>query len=181
MAGDEVTTETPPAVVRIREADEADARAIAEVHVRSWRWAYRGQLPDDTLDTLDVAEREGRWRAAIADPATSVLVAGDDDVLDGFVSVGPARDDAASPSTAEVHAIYLEEHAAGKGIGRALLEQAVEAMRAAGAQRASLWVLESNARARRFYERAGWAWDGTRSSHQVQCSNMPIVRYVREL
>ena len=40
--------------VTVRDATVDDARAIAEVHVASWRWAYRGQLPDDLLDGLSV-------------------------------------------------------------------------------------------------------------------------------
>lgn len=181
MTGDEVTSEPAQAVVRIRSAAVTDARAIAEVHVRSWRWAYRGQLPDETLDALDVRELEARWREIIVDPAATVLVAGDGVDVVGFVNTGPSDGDGVEPDTANVYAIYLDEHAAGKGIGRTLLERAVEVMRATGSQRASLWVLESNAHARHFYEREGWTWDGTRSSHQVQCSNMPIVRYVRDL
>jgi len=165
----------------IREAVIDDAPAIAEVHVASWRWAYRGQLPDETLDALDVAEREARWREAIPDPLTDVMVAVVDGAIVGFVSVGPAEDDDASPGTAELYAIYLEERAVGQGVGRALLERAVDGMRTAGFIQASLWVLDSNERARGFYERAGWAFDGKRSSHQVQGSNMPVVRYACKL
>ena len=165
----------------IREASLDDARAIAEVHVASWRWAYRGQLPDETLAALDVAEREARWREVISDPATIMLVAVDDEAIVGFVSGGATGDADAPPGTGELHAIYLEETAAGKGVGRALLDRATDGMRSAGLSRASLWVLEANERARRFYERSGWTWDGTRSSHQVQCARAPIVRYAREL
>lgn len=168
-------------VVAIREAAIDDAPAIAEVHVASWRWAYRGQLPDETLAALDVAEREARWREAILDRAMIVLVAADDGSIVGFASAGPSEDDDALPGTGDLYAIYLEEHAAGRGMGRALLERATDGMRSAGFSRASLWVLETNERARRFYERAGWAWDGTRSSHQAQCSNAPIVRYALDL
>lgn len=50
-----------------------------------------------------------------------------------------------------------------------------------GVERATLWVLETNQRARRFYEREGWAWDGTTSIHQVEGSNLPIVRYALDL
>lgn len=170
-----------PRVVSMREAVLDDAPAIAEVHVASWRWAYRGQLPDETLDALDVAEREVRWRDAISDPATIVLVALDDGSIVGFVSAGQTQDENASPSSGELDAIYLEERAVGRGVGRALLEGAVDGMRSAGFSRASLWVLDSNERARRFYERAGWAWDGKPRSHQVQCSNLPVVRYARDL
>jgi ribosomal protein S18 acetylase RimI-like enzyme len=167
--------------VTIREADLADAAAIAEVHVASWRWAYRGHLPDDTLDALDPVALEQRWRSTMSNPSASVLVAIDQGAVVGFASVGPADDDDAAPNTAHVFAIYLVPEAAGRGIGRALLGRAEELMRTTGFTQASLWVLETNARARAFYERAGWAWDGTRSSHEVQCSNLPIVRYVRSL
>ena len=167
--------------VAFRDAVSEDARAIAEVHVASWRWAYRGQLAGETLDALDVTAREVRWRGAIADPATIVLVAVEDGSIVGFASAGPTRDDDTPPSTGELGAIYLVERAVGRGVGRGLLERAVEGMRSSGFNKASLWVLDTNERARRFYERAGWVWDGTRSSHQVRCSNMPVVRYARNL
>jgi hypothetical protein len=44
-----------------------------------------------------------------------------------------------------------------------------------------LWVLESNDRARGFYERGGWVWDGTVGDHLIECANYPIVRYARDL
>lgn len=181
MAGTGTRSREGVGSVAFRHAVPDDARAIAEVHVASWRWAYRGQLADATLDALDVAEREVRWGGAIADPATIVIVAVDDDSIVGFVSAGPTRDDDAPSSSGELGAIYLEERVVGRGVGRGLLERAVEGMRSAGFTMASLWVLDSNERARRFYERAGWVWDGTHSSHQVQCSNLPIVRYARDL
>ena len=46
-----------PVAMRIREAEPKDARAIAEIHVRSWQAAYRGQLADDYLDELKVEDR----------------------------------------------------------------------------------------------------------------------------
>lgn len=168
--------------VAIRAALPGDAASIAEVHVASWRWAYRGQLPDDALVALDVAEREKRWREAISDAGRIVLVATDDaGAIVGFAHAAPTDDADGAPGTGQLFAIYLDEQAAGKGIGRALLARVTDEMRRAAFTRATLWVLETNHRARRFYDRAGWSWDGTRSTHQVQCSNLPIVRYTVEL
>jgi GNAT superfamily N-acetyltransferase len=166
----------------MRAARPGDARAVAEVHVGSWQWAYRGQLPDDYLDGLSVEERRSMWTQRLADPDPGVLVAVDDEgTTIGFVSVGPSRDDDANPGTGELEAIYLVLKAAGTGTGRLLLEAAEALMRDAGYTRATLWVLETNQRARRFYERAGWAFDGSRSDHQFQCLNRPIVRYAASL
>ena len=43
--------------MNIRAAVAADARGIAEVHVRSWQAAYRGQIPDSVLAGLSVDAR----------------------------------------------------------------------------------------------------------------------------
>ena len=51
----------------VREASQGDAAAIAGVHVRAWRVAYRGLLPDDLLDRLSVEDREESWRGILED------------------------------------------------------------------------------------------------------------------
>lgn len=83
--------------------------------------------------------------------------------------------------TGELYAIYVAEGVAGTGVGRDLLLRSTTALGEEGFERATLWVLETNQRARRFYEREGWAWDGTTSTHLVECSNLPIVRYTLDL
>jgi GNAT superfamily N-acetyltransferase len=171
--------------VPIREATAADARAIAEVHVRSWRWAYRGLIPDDFLEKLSVDDREPVWGEMLADPTPrwGCLVAEDAaGRVVGFASFGPPKDEPATPHGAgEVYAIYLEEAVAGTGVGRDLFAFATDALRGFGFERALLWVLAANDRARRFYEKAGWSWDGTESTHLFDCANEPIVRYVVNL
>jgi L-amino acid N-acyltransferase YncA len=167
----------------IRPATPEDARAIAEVHVASWRYAYRGLLPDDYLEKLSVEERAARRLAWFADPTphSGVLVAEVSGRIVGSASFGPSRDDDAVAGTGEVPAIYVEPAVLGTGVGRELLAASTEGMRDAGFTRAILWVLEANARARRFYERAGWRWDGTVSQHDFDCANLPVVRYARDL
>ena len=51
-AGGSSGVSSAPDVV-IREATPDDARAIAEVHVASWRWAYRDDLPADVPGRAD--------------------------------------------------------------------------------------------------------------------------------
>lgn len=46
----------------IRSALPEDARAIAEVHVSSWRTTYRGLLPESVLAAQSVEQRESGWR-----------------------------------------------------------------------------------------------------------------------
>lgn len=172
-----------PDVVTVREVTPDDARAIAEVHVRSRQTAYRGELPDDYLDGLSVDERHAQWteRLAAPQPGVRTLVAEEDGRVIGFASLGPTRDEDAPEGTGEVYAIYLLPEWFGRGVGRELFAHANDRLRELGHTRATLWVLATNARSRRFYEAAGWAFDGTESTHQDQCLNMPIVRYAVEL
>ena len=167
---------------RIRRGRPRDARGIAEVHVASWRAAYAGLLPEGFLDRLSVEEREARHRAWLQDPepGSGTLVVDLDGVL-GFATFGRSRDADASDRTGEVPAIYLRPDVVGAGIGRDLFSEAVGALREEGYERATLWVLEANERARRFYERAGWRWDGTVDRHDFDCANEPVVRYAVEL
>lgn len=53
-------------VARIRRATAQDATRIAEVHVLSWKSAYRGMMPQAHLDDLDPAARCRDRRAATA-------------------------------------------------------------------------------------------------------------------
>ena len=162
---------------RIRRATAADARSIAEVHVASWRHAYRGLLPEASLDRRSVERRETSWREAFGDRRSGVFVAEEEGRVIGFASFGPSRDPDAGPEVGEILAIYVDPSVVGAGVGRALLDAAIEALCEAGYRRATLWVLEANSHARRFYERAGWTWDGTTSRHDFDCANEPVLRY----
>jgi ribosomal protein S18 acetylase RimI-like enzyme len=176
-----MTTVADDATIRAATVD--DAEAIAEVNVASWRWAYDGLLPASVLDALSVEARAAEWGAMITGPVcdVSVATAADGRVV-GFVNIGASRDgDGASPGTGELFALYVLPEGVGTGVGRALLRHAESRLRAAGCTRATLWVLETNERGRRFYERHGWSFDGTRGEHRFDCGNRPIVRYEREL
>ena len=165
--------------IRIREAEARDVEPIASIHVRSWQDAYRGQLTDDYLDGLTVEERIPQTRSMIegSPPEFRVWVAEDGDGVVGFAVTGPSQDADADPKTGELYAIYLEPSRVGTGTGRSLFEHAVADLRERGFGVATLWVLESNERARRFYDAAGWATDGLTTSERVDCEMRPTVRY----
>ena len=151
----------PPAV---RTAQPVDARAIAEVHVAAWREAYRGHLPDRYLRRLSVAERARSWRSRIAGKRADecVLVAVRGRSVVGFASGGPTRDGDDDPKrVGEVYAVYVTPGEWGRGGGRALLSATTTSLVALGFDAASLWVLETNDRARAFYEHHGWQHDGS--------------------
>ena len=164
----------------IRRAVEADADAIAALHIRSWQSAYRGQLPDHFLDSLDheLGRRADFWRTHISmTPAAKheIWAADLEACVNGFVALGPARDTDAE-ATGELYAIYVNPDRWDQGLGSALLTHAAGRLTALGYSDAVLWVLESNIRARRFYERAGWTTDG-----RIKIDTLPDNVELREV
>jgi GNAT superfamily N-acetyltransferase len=158
----------------VRRATADDARAIAEVHVETWRAAYGHIFPREVLDGLSVDERERLWRTSAQERDVAVFVAEREDETVGFASVGAARDEDAE-GVGELYAIYVAPAAWGSGAGQALMAAAV-AWLSQRYSEALLWVATDNPRARRFYEKGGWVADATRTD-VLRGVRVPETRY----
>jgi GNAT superfamily N-acetyltransferase len=169
----------------IRPAHVSDAGRIGLIHVRSWQSTYRGQVPQDYLDGLDPAGRARRWRHTLETIDRSrdgLLVAVSGAGVVGFAGYGPSRDADADPGrTGELATIYLLPRAWGTGVGRELMAASVHGLAGLGYAEATLWVLDSNDRARRFYAKAGWAEDGATKRDDSRGFALNEVRYRRGL
>jgi ribosomal protein S18 acetylase RimI-like enzyme len=164
--------------VEVRTATVGDAQAIETIRIRGWQRAYRHVFPAERLGAMPIDW--SRWSTRIADPPAlwTILVAGDPVV--GFAATGPSRDDDGADGVGELYGIYVDPDAWGTGAGRALIVAAEDALSRDFAE-ATLWVLEDNPRARRFYELAGWSWDGTRKRDVHLGVEVAEVRYRRAL
>ena len=168
----------------VRPAVLGDAEAIARIHVQSWQTAYRGQLPDSVLDALSLEQRLSVWQSLLEQTASDehhIGVVCMQEVVVGFAHACHSRDDDAGPETGEVTSIYLVPEAWGLGAGRSLMSSTVEWMAAAGYTESVLWVLDTNERARHFYEAAGWVADGDEKSETIAGAPVTEVRYRRDL
>ncbi len=192
--------------MEIRRATLEDAMAIATVHVRSWKAAYPGQIPQGFLDSLHPEDRVEGWLQVLSGtdwpregvfllvdaaesteggPARAESNAGDGrsgGAVVGFSHICPTRDDDLDPATTgEITSIYLEPEAWGAGKGALLMEASLDEMVAAGYETACLWALDTNVRARRFYEVGGWKTDGVSKVHDWGTFTCIDVRYVLDL
>jgi GNAT superfamily N-acetyltransferase len=145
-------------MLTLRPAIPADALAVATVHVRSWQAGYRGLLADEYLDSLRAEDRAARYTFGSPDPdLPSTVVAELHGTICGFASIGASP--GPGPETGELLALYVDPGAWGIGAGRALVQDARARMRARGFTNATLWILDGNARAERFYRIDGWVPD----------------------
>ena len=90
--------------------------------------------------------------------------------FDGWAQVEP--DGFVAVVDGWLEAMYVRPRAWGTGLADRLHAAAVAELERRDADRARLWVLEGNERARRFYERRGWRPDGT--SRVVEFDPNPI-------
>jgi len=162
-----------------RLATISDVPAIARVQVASWHGVYRGLMPDEVIDGLTVERRIAQWNGFFArgDDDETMLVAEHGGSIVGMASLGPCRDEDADPTTGEVRAIYVAPDHWGHGHGRDLMEASTAWLAGAGFADAALWVLDTNDRARRFYEAAGWAADGGDRIEDLYGARLSEVRY----
>jgi GrpB-like predicted nucleotidyltransferase (UPF0157 family)/ribosomal protein S18 acetylase RimI-like enzyme len=159
MSGQMTPGQAAARAVQVRRAREDDISAIADIHVRSWRAAYRGIVPDEVLDGLSVSEQEENWEQVLAAEGGEwlTLVGEDSDgVLVGFGCAATPSRDALDAKTAEIGALYVDPDHWREGVGGSLLEEALAELLRRDYREAILWVLPENHGAIAFYERFGF-------------------------
>lgn len=162
-----------------------DIPAVAEIRVRGWQAAYAGIVPGSYLDAMDPAQDADRRRQALAAGSggrVRNLVAEDaDGTVTGWAAFGPYRGLPDGTRDGELYALYVRPERIGTGLGSALTAAVLADSARLGRARLLLWVLEANARARRFYTAAGFAPDGAHTSDTYDGVEVREMRYVREL
>jgi GNAT superfamily N-acetyltransferase len=119
---------------------------VAEIWHLGWQDGHLGLVPQELADI----RTEASFRTRAADRVADTTVATVDGAVAGFIMV--VGD--------EVEQVYISSGHRGTGVAAALLAEAERQVHANGHGKAWLAVVAGNARARAFYERAGWVDEG---------------------
>src|SRR5690349_11898099 len=132
--------------VSVRIAWTDDARAVAEVQLRTWRETYAGVVPPEALPD-DVGAAAAAWHASLSKPRDArnrVLVALERNTVVGFAITSPASDPDCDPvADGELSELNIDPAKRGLGHGSRLLQAAVDTMVADHFTRAVLWAVAS--------------------------------------
>lgn len=144
--------------LRIRPATRDDIDDLVRIHNQAWQETYGGTIEQDHIDkNSDVDDRLSFWREAITEAEHTdrarVRIGLLDDEPVGFVYVRPTPD-ADAPRDIELRVLYTLQKAHGTGLGRKLVDAALEH------DAAWLWMLEGNDRAEAFYKKLGFRREG---------------------
>lgn len=173
--------------ITVRAATVADADAMGRIHAAAWKTAYVDVMPRPFLDGLDPTVSADRWRAVLSGEVAppegirvEVLVAEIDGEVVAMTSFGDGRDTGPDDPTGELWMLNAHPDAFGTGAAAALDDEVARRL-ATDHERAFLWVVDDNPRARRFYERQGWRPDGVHKVQEIGGAEIAEVRLVRDL
>jgi ribosomal protein S18 acetylase RimI-like enzyme len=169
--------------IALRDGAVTDAEAIEAVHYASREAVYEGRTADWPPAGPDRPGRIDRWRTWLGDPEIHCIVgvdAGDVDAGEvvGFCTVRASQDTDVDPERiAEMPTLYVAPAFWRRGFGRALCTAAVGRARDLGFDDLTLWVLEMNDRARRFYEAFGFVSDDKAKVDEMTTEGLVAQRY----
>lgn len=165
----------------IREATLADAEATRRMQAESWLATYPSDehgisrryiqaYTDAWLTPEALAQTNQYMTKVLEDRERFYRVAEDSAGIAGFIHVTPKDD-----GTKELSAIYTRPDTLGSGLGRQLMEQALEWV---GDTPVSLEVAVYNSRAIRFYEKYGF--EIVADTEMVWEDMIPVVTMIRK-
>ncbi|PAV29678.1 GNAT family N-acetyltransferase [Virgibacillus profundi] len=145
--------------MKIRKANQTDAVSIAQVHVDSWKSAYKDIIPDEYLKSLTYESRTKLWENNLEKQQVYVAENNNGKII-GFSVGGKERTGNYAGYSGEIYAIYIVEEYHGNGIGKMLMLPVMEELKQMGIHSMIVLVLEDNP-ARYFYEFLGARRIGT--------------------
>lgn len=132
----------------VRNAKFEDMALVARIMVTSFRTAFADFVSPATMDACTQPENCRNMLESIYQEGKMHFLVGGEQ---GFLCWQETED------AAEIVAIHSLPESWGTGLGHAMLTQALKQI---GDQPVYLWAFKENTRARRFYEKHGFCWDG---------------------
>ena len=145
-------------MITLIQATQQDAPAISAIFAAGWRFAFADRINRNYLDSItDTHWVEALQTWLLAD--VKALVAQADGAIAGAIVYGPSRESQKS-DYAEIIALYLYPQFVRRGVGSALMREALDQLKTAGFTRCYLHVLDTNERAQAFYRTFGFSPTG---------------------
>ena len=163
----------------VRPARPGEGARLSEIFLASGRAAWARHL--SPVGLAGVTSPVEEWERRIADPDVICLVAERRGRVAALAVLCRSTDPDSDPArVALLDRLYAEPAAWRRGLGRDLLDAAMEELAARGFREVTLWTAEWNT-SRGFYEARGWALDGATRERDFAGSTFTEVRYRTEV
>lgn len=150
-----------------------DRNLISKIYEDSWKFAYRGIIPQKYLDEIP----KGHWNKSFDISGWKSVVCILNGTYIGTSSFSKSRFDK-YPDSGEIISIYFLPKYMRNGYGNKLLDFVINELKKQEFKEVFLWVLEGNIGARQFYENYGFEFDGDYIDDNIGGKELKEVRYV---
>lgn len=149
-------------MIAYRDAVPADGPELDAMAQKIWLETFKDSAPPHNIASYLATAYgpDGPLIRELSDPDKRTHVATDDGAIVGYTKLIPPWLPDAEPGARQLSQIYVASSHHGQGIAQALMDWTIATAREAGAGALLLTVWENNHRARRFYEKLGFAHIG---------------------
>ena len=147
----------------IREACVNDSSRITEIHVFSWRFAYKEFISMDFLiNEMTLKNRDEYFQKDLSEENKNIktYVYEESNIIKGFMTIGECRDDDKNNETFELCGIYIDPLFQIQYIGTKFVKYCEEEALKKSKKEIILWVFEKNNESIKFYRKMGFEIDG---------------------
>lgn len=143
----------------IRKAQSQDASRLAEILVFAKRTAYRPIFRNDEVSFNDIQVLDIALEYRDNAERLKDVYVFDDGIVKGMMSWNRSSENG---TEWELKELYVDTFFQNQGIGKQLLDNFLEHAKEKKVSSVFLWVLEKNQHARKFYEKQGFYFEGTK-------------------
>ncbi|MDY2630620.1 MAG: GNAT family N-acetyltransferase [Clostridium sp.] len=165
---------------KIKYAKDIDSEILGEIHSKSWKAAYKNIIPDKILDNITSQKRASYFKRALTEGWEEDAIIYKNDYAIGLICIGKCRDRDLDNSFGEIWGIYLLPEFWNLGIGSILINWGINELKSRGYSKVTLWVLENNLNAIKFYKKHGFIHDGTVKEIYIG-KTLNEYRYLKEI
>lgn len=158
----------------IRPTQDHEHKAVVALQIEGWQTAYRGIIHDKYLDKISHEDRLIGRLSFIYEKGIFSYVAVLDDQIIGMCDFGRPRH--REFGNGEIFALYVSSKFKSKGVGKMLIQKAIETLFEEKMDPIYLLALEKNQPARQFYEKIGFKYVGDKIT-TIAGINYPEVVY----
>ncbi len=166
--------------IEAHRATVEDASVLGYIHACAWQAAYAGIVPAELLAAFTPEKRAAVFREVLPVGPEAYYLFQADGRPAGFASLHGSHEASAPAGLGEVYAIYFHPDFWGTPVTSWGLHFCVERLQALGYTHAAIWVLEANIRARKFYEKHGFQYDGN-SQMLMLGKSLQEIRYSKSI
>ena len=150
------------------------------VHSYSWQKAYTGIIPDEIIKTFTPENRAKIFLDVLENPLEEYYLFKVDDRPAGIASLAKSHEKNMPNYIGEIYSIYFHPDFWGPEVTQKGFQFCINRLKNLGFSEITIWVLNDNLRAKRFYERNGFKLDGNSKEIEIGVKLLE-VRYSKRI